>query len=74
MRPSCANSRPRLTARESEVLKLVAKGLSSKQIAVELSISPRTAETHRANVMNKLGFSGVADLVRFAIREGFVAL
>jgi DNA-binding CsgD family transcriptional regulator len=46
--------------------------MSSKQIAVELAISPRTAETHRANVMSKLEFHGVADLVRFAIREGFV--
>ena len=64
----------RLTTRESEVLRLVAEGLSNKAIAATLKISPRTAETHRANVMSKLGFHGVADLVRFAIREGFVAL
>lgn len=63
----------RLTTRETEVLRLVAEGMSSKQIAAELHISPRTAETHRANVMSKLGFNGVADLVRFAVREGFVA-
>ena len=62
----------RLTKRESEVLKLVAEGLSSKEIASSLSISPRTAETHRANLMNKLGVSSVAELVRLAIREGFV--
>jgi DNA-binding NarL/FixJ family response regulator len=68
-----AGSKPRLTTRESEVLRLVAEGMSSKQIALELNISPRTAETHRANVMSKLGFNGIADLVRFAIREGFVA-
>ena len=62
----------RLTKRESEVLKLVAEGLSSKEIASSLSISPRTAETHRANLMNKLGLGSVAELVRLAIREGFV--
>jgi DNA-binding NarL/FixJ family response regulator len=66
------DSSARLTTRENEVLRLVAEGMSSKQIAVELAISPRTAETHRGNVMSKLGFHGVADLVRFAIREGFV--
>lgn len=62
----------RLTKRESEVLKLVADGLSSKEIAVSLDISPRTAETHRANLMNKLNVGSVAELVRLAIREGFV--
>ncbi len=67
-----SGSQVRLTTRENEVLRLVAEGLSSKAIATELKISPRTAETHRANVMSKLGFHGVADLVRFAIREGFV--
>ena len=67
-----SGSQVRLTTRENEVLRLVAEGLSSKAIAAELQISPRTAETHRANVMSKLGFHGVADLVRFAIREGFV--
>jgi DNA-binding NarL/FixJ family response regulator len=66
------DSSARLTTRENEILRLVAEGMSSKQIAVELAISPRTAETHRGNVMSKLGFHGVADLVRFAIREGFV--
>jgi len=63
---------PRLTKRESEVLKLVAEGLSSKEIAANLDISPRTAETHRANLMNKLNVGSVAELVRLAIREGFV--
>lgn len=62
----------RLTKRESEVLKLVAEGLSSKEIAASLDISPRTAETHRANLMSKLNVGSVAELVRLAIREGFV--
>ena len=62
----------RLTRRENEVLKLVAEGLSSKEIAADLNISPRTAETHRANLMNKLNVGSVAELVRLAIREGFV--
>ena len=63
----------RLTPREREVLQLIAEGLSSKEIAASLGVSTRTAETHRASVMNKLDVHKVAGLVRFAIREGLVA-
>lgn len=61
-----------LTARELEVLRLAARGHSVQRIAEELSISPRTAETHRGNLMKKLGLHNQTDLVRYAIRRGIV--
>ena len=63
-----------LTAREREVLPLAAQGLSLQKIANALSISPRTAETHRANVMRKFGLHSQTDLVRHAMREGILPL
>jgi DNA-binding NarL/FixJ family response regulator len=62
----------RLTGREREVLQLIAEGFSNKQVADQLGIATRTAETHRANIMAKLGVHNLAVLVRFAIREGLV--
>jgi DNA-binding NarL/FixJ family response regulator len=61
-----------LTDREREVLQLVVKGLSTKDIASQLGISTRTVETHRANLMRKLNLKSVALLTQFAIREGLV--
>jgi len=61
-----------LSGREREVLHLIGDGLSSKEIAGSLGVSARTVETHRANVMQKLGIHKVAGLVRFAIREGLI--
>lgn len=61
-----------LTEREREVLALIAEGLSSKEIAARLGHSPKTAETHRASVMRKLGVHKTSSLVRIAIREGLV--
>ncbi|MFV9505440.1 MAG: response regulator [Oscillochloridaceae bacterium umkhey_bin13] len=61
-----------LTAREREVLKLVAEGRSSAEVAAMLSISPRTAETHRTNLMRKLGLHSYADLLRFAEQRGII--
>jgi two-component system response regulator NreC len=61
-----------LTTRELEVLRLSAQGLSLQQIATELSISRRTAETHRAHFMRKLGLHSQTELVRFALREGLL--
>lgn len=63
---------PRLTARESEVLHLLALGHSNKEIAASLSISVKTVETHRATGMVKLGLSNRAALVRFAMSEGWL--
>jgi DNA-binding NarL/FixJ family response regulator len=61
-----------LTERECEVVRLLANGMSSKQIAERLQISIRTVETHRININRKLGFSSVAKLVHYAIRQGIV--
>ncbi|GAH70488.1 unnamed protein product, partial [marine sediment metagenome] len=63
-----------LTTREREVLQLVAEGLRTKEIANRLHISPKTAETHRQQVMNKLNIHNVADLTKFAVREGLTSL
>lgn len=63
----------RLTARQREVLQLIAEGQSVKQIAVTLGISVKTAETHRAQIMDRLGIHDLAGLVRYAIRTGIIA-
>lgn len=63
-----------LTPREREVFKLVAEGLTTAAIADRLTISPRTAEVHRMNLMRKLGLSSHTDLVRFAIKRGVIPL
>ncbi|HEX9784803.1 MAG TPA: response regulator transcription factor [Opitutaceae bacterium] len=62
----------RLSPREREVIQLVAEGRSTKETATALGISPKTAETHRTNIMRKLNLHSVTDLVRFAIRNGIV--
>jgi DNA-binding NarL/FixJ family response regulator len=59
-----------LTRREREILAMTAQGNTSRQIAVALSISPRTAETHRTNIGRKLGLRTQADLIRYAIEHG----
>jgi DNA-binding NarL/FixJ family response regulator len=61
-----------LTGREREVLHLAAQGLSNADIGSRLAISPRTAETHRANLQRKLGVQGQTDLVRFALERGLL--
>jgi DNA-binding NarL/FixJ family response regulator len=60
----------RLTARQRQIVQLLAEGKSSKEVAVELDISVKTAETHRANIMRRLDCHSVTDLVRYAIRNG----
>ena len=59
-----------LTAREREILRRVARGSMSHQIATELKLSVRTVEFHRANLLRKTGLRSAADLTRFAIRNG----
>lgn len=61
-----------LTEREIEIIKLIVEGLSNKEIADKLFISPRTVDTHRTNLMKKLEVNNVAGLVRYAIRNGFM--
>ena len=74
VRAGSALARPldQLTDRERHILKLVARGLSTKEIASRLDISPRTVDTHRANLMRKLGLKSVALLTQFALREGLL--
>ena len=61
-----------LTTREREVIQLLAEGKTSKEVAITLNLSVKTAETHRTNLMRKLGLHSVADLTRYAVRNGIV--
>jgi DNA-binding NarL/FixJ family response regulator len=65
-------ARDELTAREGEVVKLIAEGHTSEEIARELVISPRTVERHRENILAKLGMRNRVELTRYAIRQGLV--
>ncbi len=60
-----------LTKREEEILRLIAKGLNNQQISHQLFISPRTVNTHRTNIMQKLDIHDVANLVRYALEHGY---
>jgi DNA-binding NarL/FixJ family response regulator len=62
--------RSRLTPREREVVQLLAEGKTSKEVAVALNLSVKTAETHRTNIMRKLDLHSVADLTLYALRNG----
>jgi DNA-binding NarL/FixJ family response regulator len=68
--PEPAASVPRLSARETEVLKLVATGLTARQIATKLTLSPRTVENHIQNTLRKLHLHNRVELVRYAISQG----
>ncbi len=63
-----------LTPRQSEVLQLIAEGSTAKQVAAALKISVRTAEAHRANIMEALGLDSTAELVQYAIRNGIISV
>ncbi len=63
---------PALTPREREIVQLVAEGRSTKELADRLGISPKTAETHRTNIMRKLNVHSVSEVVRYAIRNKLV--
>jgi DNA-binding NarL/FixJ family response regulator len=64
--------RSRLTAREREIVQLLAEGKSNKEVAAALNISIKTAETHRTNIMNKLDLRSITELVRYAVRNNIV--
>lgn len=66
--------RAELTPREREVLQLIAEGMTTKQVASHLHLNVKTIETHRRQVMDKIGADSVAALVRFALREGITTL
>src|ERR1700723_4439292 len=63
---------PKLTAREHEVIQLLAEGKSSKEVACVLNLSTKTAETHRSNIMRKLGFHSIRDLVVYAVKNNII--
>jgi DNA-binding NarL/FixJ family response regulator len=65
-------SRNRLTPRQREILQLLAEGKSNKEVAAALGISVKTAETHRANIMLKLNFHSITELVRYAVRNKII--
>jgi DNA-binding NarL/FixJ family response regulator len=67
-------TQPALTPREREVIQLVAEGKSTKEVAIALNLSVKTAETHRTNLMRKLGLHSVADLTLYAVRNGIVQI
>jgi DNA-binding NarL/FixJ family response regulator len=67
-----ASFRDRLTRREREVVQLLAEGKSTKEVAVMLGLSVKTAETHRSNIMRKLDFHSVSQLVLYAVRNNIV--
>jgi DNA-binding NarL/FixJ family response regulator len=66
-------SEDKLSTREKEVLKLIAEGYPSKQIADSLNISVRTVDHHRANIMEKLNLKSLAELIRYALLKGYIS-
>jgi len=73
--PGAATYRQRkISSREREILQLVAEGKSSREIAAALYVSVKTIETHRKQIMNKLSLHSVAELTKYAIREGMTAV
>lgn len=66
-------SRAALSSREREVVTLISEGLSSREIAGKLGIAARTVDAHRNRIMSKLGIHKITGLVRYAIREGYIA-
>jgi DNA-binding NarL/FixJ family response regulator len=72
--PRASGSKGDLTPRQLEVLRMIAEGHSTKDIALNLNISAKTVETHRAQLMDRLGIHEVAGLVRYAIRTGLISV
>lgn len=74
--PSGGESDPysTLTAREQEVMRMLAEGLTTKEVAAKLYISPKTVENHRTNLMKKLGLQSTVELIRYAARLGLIDL
>jgi DNA-binding NarL/FixJ family response regulator len=65
---------PELTMREREVVQLIAEGKSSKEVATLLNVSTKTAETHRSNIMRKLGVHSIRDLVVYALKNSIIQI
>ncbi len=64
----------KLTSRENEILQLIAEGNPTKEIAEVLFISPKTVESHRANIMEKLDIHNIPELTKYAIRAGLTTI
>lgn len=64
--------RPILTKRQIEILRLIAEGLLTKEIAAHLKVSPKSIEFHKTRLYSKIGVTSIAGAVRYAIREGYV--
>lgn len=72
--PNARSDRVQLSQREQEVLQLIAEGQSTKKIAATLHVSVKTVETHRKKIMDKLDIHSVAELTKYAVREGVTFL
>jgi len=72
--PSGSSESSTLTGREREVLQLIAEGWPTKEIASRLYVSTKTVEAHRQKIMDKLGIRSIAELTKFAIREGLTSI
>ena len=68
------SSGPKISAREREVLQLVAEGKSAREIAASLYVSIKTVETHRRQIMSRLNLLNIAQLTKFAVREGITSV
>ena len=71
-RPADEPEREILTPREREIVQLLAEGKSTKEVAVALGLSVKTAETHRSNIMRKLNLHSISELVLYAVRNNIV--
>jgi DNA-binding NarL/FixJ family response regulator len=72
--PSSSAASTALSVREREVLQLIAEGKATREIAAALYVSVKTVETHRKQIMDKLGLNSIAELTKYAIREGLTSI
>jgi DNA-binding NarL/FixJ family response regulator len=72
LQPSEPSADDELTERQVEILKLIAQGRASKEIAFQLGLSPKTVDVHRARIMERLRLNDIASLTRYAVRKGLV--
>lgn len=72
LQPSEPSVDDELTHRQVEILKLIAQGRASKEIAFELGLSPKTVDVHRARIMERLQLNDIASLTRYAVRKGLI--
>jgi DNA-binding NarL/FixJ family response regulator len=72
LQPSEPTANDELTFRQVEILKLIAQGRASKEIAFELGLSPKTVDVHRARIMDRLQLNDIASLTRYAVRKGLI--